>query len=210
VRAIVSISHAQGPARSASLNLHLGAPGNDRRRIRFEQHPADRPHRARAGDFGKPVMNACREPHHCDPSIPAPHHARRAGMVLFADQRDPVIPNADDRLDDADPQSGRVERVPLLDMRFEIADIARRIDPLTRPSGKAGALQCLAQRGSVVAAAGLVDLVFGERVGKRAAAEIIAVMAFLVRPGGDLDAAIWIIVKDAGELQPIDDTQGTV
>ena len=150
----------------AELNLHLGAPGNHRRRIRFEQHAADRPHRARAGDFGKPVVNAGREPHHRHPRISAPHHARRAGMVLFADQCDPVVPDADDRLDNADAQSGRVERVALLDMRFEIADVARRIDPLARPSGKTRAFQCLAQRSSVIAAAGLVDFFFGERVRK--------------------------------------------
>src|SRR5947208_10642319 len=35
-------------------------------------------------------------------------------------------------------------------------------------------------------------------------------MAFLVRPGGDLDAASRIAVKDAGELQPINDAQGAV
>ena len=231
MRAIGSISQAHGPARSASptssckrplqrgepvdvgvaeLDLHLGAAGDDRRRVRLEQHAADRPHRARAGDFGKPVVNARREPHHRDPGIPAPHHARRAGMVLLADQRDPVVPDADDRLDDADAQSGRVERVALLDMRFEIADIARRIDPLARPSGKTGAFQRLAQRRPVIAAAGLVDLVFGERVGKRAAAEIVAVMAFLVRPGDDLDAASRIVGKDARELQPIDDAERAV
>ena len=138
----------------AELNLHLGAAGDDRRRVRLEQHAADRPHRARAGDLGKPVVDARRQPHHRHPGILAPDHARRAGMVLLADQRDPEIPDADDRLDDADAQPGRVERVALLDMRFEIADIARRIDPLARPSGKPGALQRLAQRRPVVAARG--------------------------------------------------------
>src|SRR5271170_868533 len=140
-------------------------------------------------------MNARREPHHCDPGIPAPHHARRAGMVLLAGERDPVIPDAYDRLDDADAQSGHVERVALLDMRLEIADVARRIDPLARPPGKTRAFQRLAQRGSVIAPAGLVDLLVGERVGKRAAAEVIAVMAFLVGPGGDLDAASRIVIE---------------
>ena len=35
-------------------------------------------------------------------------------------------------------------------------------------------------------------------------------MAFLVRPRGDLDDASCIAVKDAGELQPINDAQGAV
>ena len=35
-------------------------------------------------------------------------------------------------------------------------------------------------------------------------------MAFLVRPGDDLDAAIRIVLKGAGELQPIDHAQGAV
>jgi hypothetical protein len=45
-------------------------------------------------------------------------------VVLLADQGDFVVPDADDRLDDADAQTGGVERVALLDMSFEIADIA--------------------------------------------------------------------------------------
>ena len=59
-------------------------------------------------------------------------------MVLLAGDGDPVIPVADDRLDDADAQSAGIERVALLDMRLEIAEIARRIDQLARPSGKPG------------------------------------------------------------------------
>ena len=103
-----------------------------------------------------------RQPHHRHPGILAPHHARRAGMILLADQRDAVVPDADDRLDDADAQPAGVERVALLDMRFEIADIMRRIDPLARPSGKAGPLQRFAQRRAVIAAPGLVDLALRE------------------------------------------------
>ncbi len=128
-------------------------------------------------------------------------------------KRDPEIPDADDRLDDADAQPGRVERVALLDMRFEIADIARRVDPLARPAGKPGARQRLAQRRAVVAASGLVDLVLAERADERAAAEIIAVMAFLVGPGGDLDAepgAIRIGGKGAGQFEPVDHAQRAV
>src|SRR5271165_1467047 len=108
----------------AELDLHLGSARDHRRRIRLEQHATDRPYRARAGNFGKPVVNARREAHHRNPGIAAPYHAGRAGMVLLTDQRHPVIPDADNRLDDADAQSARVERVALLDMRLEIAEIA--------------------------------------------------------------------------------------
>src|SRR5207244_2330179 len=79
-------------------------------------------------------------------------------------------------------------RVALLDMRFEIGDITPGLDPLAWPSGEAGTLQSLAQRGAIVAPANLVDLLFGEHVGEGMAAEKALVVAFLVGPGGDVDA----------------------
>src|SRR5271169_6187416 len=111
-----------------------------------------------------------------------------AGMVLLAGHRDPVVPDADDRLDDTDAQSTRVERVALLDMGFEIPDVMPGVDPLAGTIGKAGACQGFAQRQAGIAAPDLVYFCFGKRIGERAAAEKAAVMAFLVGPGGDLEA----------------------
>src|SRR5262249_55124934 len=106
-------------------------------------HSPDRPHRARASDFGKAVVNARGEPDHSDAGITAPHHARGAGVVLLAGQHHPVIPDTDDCLDDADAQPAGVKRVALLDMGFQIAEIARWVDALAQPSGEARPLERL-------------------------------------------------------------------
>src|SRR3984893_1860065 len=134
-------------------------------------------------------------------------------MVLFAVERHPVVPNADDSLDHADAQPAGVERVALLDMRFEIADIALGVDPLALTIGKTGALQSLAQRCAVVATPDPVDFFFGESVGKRAAAEKVAVVALLVRPSGDLDAeprTAGVHGKGRGRLEPVDPPERAV
>ena len=64
----------------------------------------------------------------------------------------PEIADADDALDDADPQARRIERVALLDMRFEIAEIAAGFDLIARPAGEPGLGQRVAQRLAGVAA----------------------------------------------------------
>src|SRR5215472_4499844 len=172
----------------AKLDLHLGGAGDDGGRVWLEQHAADRPHCARTGDFRKAVVNPGREPHHRDTGIPAPFHTGGAGMVLLADEGDPIVPDADNRLDDADTQSARVERVALLDMRFEVTNVTQWLDPLIGQPSKTSAFERRTQWHPVIAAAGLVGLFLGERIGKGPAAEKIAVMAFLIRPRGDLDA----------------------
>src|SRR5215472_586704 len=197
----------------AKLDLHLGAAGDDGGRVWLEQHAADRPHCARTGDFRKAVVNPGREPHHRDTGIPAPFHTGGAGMVLLADEGDPVVPDADNRLDDADTQSAGVERVALLDMRFEVTNVTQWLDPLIGPLGKARTVERFTQRRPVIAAAGLVDFLFGERIGKGAAAETIAVMAFFVCPSGDLDtepATGGVRSKSAGEFEPVDHPQRTI
>jgi hypothetical protein len=78
-------------------------------------------------------------------------------MVLLAGDRDPVIPDADDALDDADPQSSGFERVALLDVGFEVAEIARGIESFARPSGIPAIGERLAQL-FPLAARGGVDL----------------------------------------------------
>ena len=108
-------------------------------------------------------------------------------MVLLAGDRDPVVPVADDRLDNPDLLARSVEHVALLDMSFEIADIAPGIELLARPAGEPGFGERSAQRYAVAAAA-RVDLAFGERAGEGAAAEHVAEMAFLVGPGDRLDS----------------------
>ncbi len=76
-----------------------------------------------------------------------------------------------------------VERVALLDMGFEIAEMAAGFE-LLRAAGRAKPARAKAgaQRGSVVAAFRPVDLVLAERADERPAAEIAAVMALPRRP----------------------------
>src|SRR5207237_3918556 len=101
--------------------------------------------------------------------------------VLTGD-RDPVVPVADDRLDNPDLLARSVEHVALLDMSFEIADIAPGIELLARAVGESGFGERSAQRYAVAAAA-RVDLAFGERAGEAAAAEPVGAVPFLVGPG---------------------------
>ena len=168
----------------AELHLHLGAAGHDARRVGVEQHAADRPHRARAGDLGKAVVDARRQPHHRDPGILAPRHLGRAGMVLLAGQRDPVIPDADDRLDDADPQAARCRacrpaRYALRDSRHSAPDRPARAAARQSPAVFERVAQRARRRGSCRRSISVLV----ERAGERAAAEHVAVMPFLVGPG---------------------------
>ncbi len=196
----------------AELHLHVGAARHDAGRVGVEQDAPDRPHRARAGERGKAVVDARRQPHHRDPGILAPRHLGRAGMVLLTRQRDHEIADADDRLDDPDAAAGRFERVALLDMRFEVADITRGIDLLTLPAGEPGLFQRLGERHAVAALAG-GELVLADRRGERAAAEHLAVMPLLVGPGDRIDAepvAIRIGGEGARQLDRVDDAERAV
>src|SRR5439155_11141374 len=196
----------------AELDLHLGAARDDARGIRVEQHAAERPYRARPGDLGEAVVDARGESHHRSAGIATARHLRRAGVVLLAGDRDPVVPIADDRLDDADLEPGRVEPIALLDMRFEIAHIALRIEPLAWPAGKPGLGERGAQQHAVAAAPGL-DLALRQCVGEGPAAEHIAEMAFLVGPGDRLDAEpgeSWSRGDGARQFERVDDAERAV
>src|SRR5207248_2596530 len=117
-----------------------------------------------------------------------------------------------DALDDPDLRSDRIQRIALLDMGFEVADIARRIDELARPSGKPGIDQRLAQL-LALAALGRLDLIFAQPAGKRPAAEHVAVMPFFVGPGDRLNAEPGergISGEGARQFEPIDDAERAV
>ena len=157
---IGAIATAHGPARSASatsscsacskrariagvgvaeLHLHLGAAGDDARRVRVDQRCArsSTPCAAPAISAKRSWMRAASRTSAAAASLRRAI-CGRAGMVLLAGDGDPVVPVADDRLDDADAQAGRFQRVALLDMRFEIAEVARRLAAIARPAGIAG------------------------------------------------------------------------
>ena len=148
-------------------------------------------------------MDLRRKPHHRHPGILAPDHPRRAGVILLSGKDDAKIADTDNRLDDAEPQSGGVECIALLDMRFEIADMPAGLDLFAPAPGKSGLGQSRAQRFAGVATFDLVDLVLVKGADIRAASEIAAVMALLVGPGGDLDGkpgAIGVGGEGAGKF----------
>ena len=69
-------------------------------------------------------------------------------MILFAFDRDLVLPEADDRADDADAIAGRFKHRALLDMGLEEADVARGVHDETRSAGVAGSAQGLGAKGN--------------------------------------------------------------
>ena len=83
-------------------------------------------------------------------------------MVLQAFEFDEESAAADDRGDDAEAQVMIFQVGALLDMRLQIAAIARRIDVLPRPAGKSGLAQRVAQRHAGFAVGTGVDLRLGQ------------------------------------------------
>ncbi len=143
----------------------------------------------------------------------APNHTRRAGVVGFSDEGNSILPDANDARDDAETESGLVQRVALLDMRFEIADVLGRRDRLALPPRDARAFERRAQRRTVVLVASAADLVFRGVANEGAAAEKDAEMPFLVRPRRHLDRQIGaspIFTEGAGDFQPVDDAESAV
>src|SRR5262249_44154892 len=99
---------------------------------------------------------------------------------------DPVVPVADDRLNDADLEPAAFEPIALFDMRFEITDVARWIELIARAAGEPRFGQGGAQRNAIAVFA-RVDLALRQRAGERTAAEHVTEMAFLIGPGDRFD-----------------------
>ena len=74
------------------------------------------------------------------PASLAIFHPRGAGVILLAGKGDPVLPDADDGGDDADPETGAFQRPPLLDMGFEISDVPSALGRARARPRKAGRL----------------------------------------------------------------------
>src|SRR6185312_16552361 len=120
--------------------------------------------------------------------------------------------DADDRLDDPDAAPVRFERVALLDMGFEITNIARRIDLLALPAGEPGFFQRIGERHAVAALAG-GELLLANRAGKGAAAEHLAVMPLLIGPGNRVYAepgAVGIGGEGARQFERVDDAERAI
>jgi hypothetical protein len=103
-------------------------------------------------------------------------------VVLLARKDDPILPDADDGGDNPDAEPGAFKCLSLLDMGFDISDVPATLRGDARPLRKAGCQQRLAHRAIVGAIARRVDLLFGDVACKRAAAEKMTEMSFLVAP----------------------------
>src|ERR1700688_4166683 len=106
----------------ANLKQHFGMARDDAGRAWIERDAARGPHRARSAGSGKPIIDLDAKPRQRQAGVPANGHPRRAGVILLAVKPDPVLPDADDRGDDADRKTGAFEGLALFDMRFQIAD----------------------------------------------------------------------------------------
>ena len=99
-----------------------------------------------------------------------------------------MLAGADDRGHHADLQGVILQVRALFDMRFKVAAVACGVDGQPLPAGQAGCRQSFAQRGAAVFIGAGVDIRLGQLAAERLAAKEAAVMAFLVSPGGDVDA----------------------
>ena len=162
---------------SAPPGTMLGAPGSSRMRpvVHTLRGPAT---------CGNRASIAAGQPHQRHAGILADRHARGAGVVLHALETDPVLPDADDAGDHAEAQAGRIELVALLDMRFQVAAVARRVES-SRAAGPASpaCAQRVAQCRAVVAVAVRVDLRLVDPAPRTNGCRGTCRSALLVRPG---------------------------
>ena len=88
------------------------------------------PDRARTAQGRKAVVYRHTKSGQSQTCIPARDHAGRACMILFTCEADPVLPDTDDRRDNADCKAAGLKRVALLDMGFQISkDVYKRQTP---------------------------------------------------------------------------------
>src|ERR1044072_8765135 len=156
----------------------------------IERDAAGGPDRARSAQRREAVLDPDAKTRQRHAGILADGHAGGAGVILFAGKTDPVLPDPDDGGDDADRQTAAFQRVALLDMRLQIAEVPSPLDGGARPAGKTDVAQRLAHAPAASAVARRVDVGFGERADIGSAAEEMSEMAFLVTPCRDLDGAV--------------------
>ena len=133
-------------------------------------------------------------------------------MILFADKIDAVLPDADDGGDDADRKAAALQRLALLDMGLQVADMPPALDADAWPAGKPDLTQGVAHGATAGTVTRGVDLGFGHAADIGSAAEETSKMSFLVAPRSDLDGAfdIGIGIEHARRFQRIDDAKRPV
>src|SRR5205823_8946225 len=103
---------------------HFGGARDDVGCAGIEGDATGGPDRARSNERREAIVDLDAEPRQRQPGVFANGHPCGAGMILFAGERDPVLPDADDGGDDANLEAAAFERLALLDMRLEITDVA--------------------------------------------------------------------------------------
>jgi hypothetical protein len=133
-------------------------------------------------------------------------------VVLFARERDAVLPDPDYGRDDANLETAAFERLALFDMGFEISDMPPAFAPGAGAAAKAGVAQRLTHAPVVVAVARLVDIGVGDAADIGAAAKEASEMTFLVAPGRHFNRAVYIriAVDDSGGLERIDHAERSI
>ena len=147
-----------------------------------------------------------------EPGVATDRHPRSAGVVLFARERDAVLPDSDNGRHDADLEATAFQRFSLFDMGFQISDVPSAVEQRAGAAGQAGIAQRLTHGPVMVAVARRVDLVFGDAADIGAAAKEASEMSFLVAPRCNLDCTldIRIAIDDARGLEGIDDAERSI
>lgn len=140
--------------------------------------------------------------------VPANGHAGGARMIADAGKPHAVLMDADDAGDDAEVEAARLQIVALLDVGFQISEIAGGIDGSPLETGKAGAVKRLPQHHPGREISGAIDLGFIQHANRRAAAEETCKMRLLIGEDGRVHAraaGCAGLKERPGDFQPIDD-----
>jgi hypothetical protein len=127
-------------------------------------------------------------------------------MILLTGECHPVLPDTDDGGDDTDLEASAFKRPALLDVGFEIADMAPALDPGTRTTRQTHLSQRLPHGAVGIAIPCGVDIRLGHVTNIRPATEEMAEMSFLIAPCCDFNGAAdgRVGVDDAGGFQCVD------
>src|SRR5579872_2342594 len=196
----------------SDLEQHFGAAWNNAGSAGIERDAPGGPNGSRARACRKAIVDRDAQLRGSNACILPVLHPRGAGVILLAGHGDPILPDADDRGDNPDAETGALEGPPLFDMGLEISDVPAALHQLSRAAGKAGCLQCLAHGAAFGAVARAVDIFFGDVADIGAAAEEMAEVTFLVAPRGDFHRAIdvRITIDHARRFKRIDHTKRTI
>lgn len=132
-------------------------------------------------------------------------------MILFAEKRQTILPEADDRRDHTDLKPGVIKIVSLFDMRFEIANISQRVEMLALATAQTTACEGFAQRRAVVLIDRAVDFNLGKIVDETSATEKLQEMILLVGPRADVDAEVCArLAERPRRFDAVDDAEDSV